>query len=118
MIKPSQLFEKYNQVGWVLHSKLLYSHSNSGGSSSIGQSVIVLDQALNETFWFLYIKESMSQLNSDELAILLSELDQLDFKKPILFDPYINLYDAFCQRTLRFLRIKQFEPVRAQNGGN
>lgn len=118
MIKPSELFKKYNKVGWILHSKLLLSHSTYGGSGSTGQSVIVLDQTLNETFWFLYIKESMSQLESDELAILLSELDQLDFKKPILFDPYINLYDAFCQRTLRFLRIKQFEPVRGRNGGN
>lgn len=106
MINPSQIFEKYNNINWKLHPKILYSHSNSDHRTWAGDSVTVLDKSLNETFWFLYIKESMSRLESDELAILLSELDQLDFNEPILFDPYINLYGPFCQRTLQYCRIK------------
>lgn len=110
MIQPIEIFKKYNWIKWILYSKLLFSHSTAGGDTA-QQSVIVLERSLNDIFWFLYVKESLSRLESDELAIFLSELDQLEFKKPIQFDSYINFYDPFCRRTITFNRIKKFESV-------
>lgn len=110
MIRPIKLFELYNQINWELHSRILYLHSNTGNITN--DTIIVLDPSLNDVFWYLYIKHSLEELEADELAILMSELDQLIISTPITFDQHLNLINPFCKRTVRYNRIVKFESMR------
>lgn len=112
MIDIIKMLEKYNQINWILNSKTLYAHIDISDSTIIKEGVSILDPTLNEVFWFLYIKESINKLKGDELVIFMSELDQLDLKKSVLFDTHMNLLNPFCKRTVTYNCIKKFEVVR------